>query len=99
MLMLHVLNHILTANQDIKSHSNRIRSLEKGEEDFDSEQFRDQGYTRAKVLVPTRSTAHQFSKAMIDMMGEDCEIEEEERFEMEFGPPIIAADDDEEEKR
>ena len=87
MLALHVLNHVITANNDITSHNNVIRELEKKDDVIDRE-FRDQGYTRPKVLIllPTRSTAHEFVKAMIDMLGDNCEFENEEKFEAEFGP-------------
>ena len=89
MLVLHVLNHVITANNHITSHNNVIRELEKKKEDVvDTDEYRDQGYTRPKVLIllPTRSTAHEFVKTMIEMLGDNSEVENEEKFQAEFGP-------------
>jgi U3 small nucleolar RNA-associated protein 25 len=87
-LALHILNHVLTANSEITSHNNIIREMEKKEDLVDTEKYRDQGYTRPKVLIllPTRSFAHYFMKTMIAILGDNCSIENEERFEGEFGP-------------
>lgn len=87
-MILHILNHVISANKHITSHNNLIRELEKREEDFDTEQFRDQGYTRGKVLVllPTKSSAHQFIKRMIEFFGEASIVQNSERFETEYGP-------------
>ena len=87
-LVLHVLNHILTANHDITSHNNRIREIEKRDEVVDGDQFRDQGYTRPKVLVflPTRSAAFNFTNDMLKMLGDGYSVENQEKFKEEFGP-------------
>lgn len=96
-MILHILNHILSANKHITSHNNRIRELEKRGEDFDAEEFRDQGYTRGKVLVllPTKSTAHQFIKRIIEFLGETTIVQNSERFEAEYGPDPVGDVDDE----
>mmetsp|Transcript_1590 Transcript_1590/g.2903 ORF Transcript_1590/g.2903 Transcript_1590/m.2903 type:complete len:770 (+) Transcript_1590:92-2401(+) len=95
-LALHILNHVLTANYDITSHNNIIREMEKKEDNVDTERYRDQGYTRPKVLIllPTRSLAHKFVKTMISMLGENYCTENEERFEAEFGPVETDIDED-----
>jgi Protein of unknown function (DUF1253). len=97
-LALHVLNHILTANYDITSHNNVIREMEKTEDIVDTENYRDQGYTRPKVLLllPTRSFAHKFVKTMISLLGENCCFENGERFEGEFGPVDTEFDEENE---
>ena len=96
MLILHVLNHVLTANHDITSHNNQLRELEKRDEIPDTEEFRDQGYTRPKVLIllPTKSTAYDFTKAMLKILGDKCSIENEEKFDEEYGPMNFEEDDD-----
>ncbi|GFH51910.1 hypothetical protein CTEN210_08386 [Chaetoceros tenuissimus] len=103
MLVLHALNHVLTANNDITSHNNVIRELEKKEEVVDTAEYRDQGYTRPKVLIllPTRSTAYDFVKAMINMLGQNCQVDNEEKFEEEFGSDTLDDDamDEDEKKR
>jgi U3 small nucleolar RNA-associated protein 25 len=97
LMILHIVNHVLSANQYITSHNNRIRELEKRGEDVDSEDFRDQGYTRGKVLVllPTKSSAHQFIKRMIEFLGEGNIVQNNERFETEYGPDPVGDVDDE----
>ena len=102
LLMLHVLNHILTANNHITSHNNIIRELEKKDDVVDTEEYRDQGYTRPKVLIllPTRSIAHDFAKTMIEMLGDNCSIENEDKFDAEFGSVEIEVEENKEaEKR
>lgn len=101
MLMLHVLNHVLTANTDITSHNNIIRELEKKDDVVDTEEYRDQGYTRPKVLIllPTRSTAHKFAKTMIELLGDNCSIENEEKFDGEFGSVEIEEEENKESEK
>ena len=102
MLVLHAMNHVLTANNNITMHNHRVREIENRDEDVDTEEFRDQGYTRPKVLIllPTRSTAYDFVHLMIDVLGENSSIENEEKFDAEFGPVAVdEEEDDEAEKR
>lgn len=88
LLILHILNHVLSANNDITSHNNQLRELEKRDEIADNEYFRDQGYTRPKVLLllPTKSIAYSFVKAMLAVLGENSSIENEAKFRDEYGP-------------
>ena len=101
MLVLHVLNHVLTANDHITSHNNQLREQEKKETKEDTEEFRDQGYNRPKVLIllPTRATAYDFAKAMLNMLGDNCEIEHEDKFDAEFGPTVVEQDEDDKAER
>lgn len=88
-VVLHALNHVISSNHDITSHNNRIRELKSKEgEDIDpDEEWRDQGYTRPKVLIllPTRSTAFSFVQTMLKLIGTESSIENIDRFEGEFG--------------
>ncbi len=88
-IVLHALNHVISSNHDITSHNNRIRELKSKEgEDIDpDEEWRDQGYTRPKVLIllPTRSTAFSFVQTMLKLIGTESSIENIDRFEGEFG--------------
>lgn len=89
LMLLHILNHTLTANGHITSHNNIIREMQKRGEDLDLE-YRDQGYTRGKVLVllPTKSLAHQFITHMLEFLGDTATIQNGERFETEYGPDL-----------
>ena len=102
-ITLHVLNHILTANNDITLHNNRIRTLEdKLGKDIDTEEeWRDQGYTRPKVLIllPTRSTACSFVHDVLKLIGTDSTVENLERFNAEFGNLDEAPETDERRKQ
>lgn len=102
-LALHVLNHTLTSSGVVTAHNNRIRELKKREESVgdqfdDSEDWRDQGYSRPKVLLllPTRSVACNFVKLMMKLLHGKSIIINAERFEAEFGN--LEEDDLEEEQ-
>jgi U3 small nucleolar RNA-associated protein 25 len=97
LLCLHVVNHILASNQIIQLNNKRIQDQE-GENNEDSddndesrEEWRDQGYTRPKVLVllPTRGMAASFIEQMIQLLGDDDNnntfYENLERFQEEYG--------------
>ena len=53
------------------------------------EALRDQGFTRASVLVllPTRGVCHTFVNMLLDLLGDEATVEHKERFDMEYGPP------------
>jgi U3 small nucleolar RNA-associated protein 25 len=88
-LILHALNHVLTANHNITSHNNCIRDRKSklGEDIDHEEEWRDQGYARPKVLVllPTRSTVWKFVTKMIELLGPESSIENLDRFKDEHG--------------
>jgi U3 small nucleolar RNA-associated protein 25 len=88
-IALHIMNHVLTANNDITTHNNQIRDMKdkEGEEIDDCKEWRDQGYTRPKVLVllPTKSTAHNFVNDILKLLGPDSTVENLEQFDGEFG--------------
>jgi U3 small nucleolar RNA-associated protein 25 len=95
---LHVLNHVLTSRTRVQRHNRRIKELaangeggggggdEGGEEDVD--RWRDQGYTRPKVLVllPTRSTCYEFVKLMTRLLGSSAIVDNWDKFHNEYGP-------------
>jgi len=104
LLALHVLNHVLTSRGRVQKHNRRMKELRDREEaaeegmadEADEERWRDQGYTRPKVLVllPTRGTASTFVKRMLSIMGESADIDNFDRFEAEYSAGIVQDDDD-----
>jgi U3 small nucleolar RNA-associated protein 25 len=104
-ILLHVLNHVLTSRGRIQKHNKRIKAVEaaedkkeKEEEDndktiseHDPEVWRDQGYTRPTVLIllPTRGMCYSLVQALISLLGDDVNVENEDRFKEEFGPPLV----------
>jgi hypothetical protein len=57
--------------------------------DKDDDYFRDQGYTRPKVLIllPTRGTCYKFVHQFFQLLGESSDVSNSDRFEKEFGAP------------
>ena len=71
--------------------------------DEDNDRWRDQGYTSPKVLIlfPTRGTCWNFVHQMKKLLGESAVVDNEERFQSEYGPPPFSEneeDDDEKEE-
>lgn len=102
---MHVLEHVLTCKTRVQRHNRRIKELSSTDNDNseallveDVDKWRDQGYTSPKVLIlfPTRGTCWTFVHLMMDLLGESAFLDNEERFEAEFGPP--SADDIENEQ-
>ena len=112
LLALHVLNHVLTSRGRVQKHNRRMKELREREEaaeeagedktghnmvdEADEERWRDQGYTRPKVLVllPTRGTAVTFVQRMLSIMGESADIDHLDRFEAEYSAGIVHDNDD-----
>ena len=103
LLSLHVVNHVLTSRSRVHRHNLRIKELTKGSgdtgegiEDDDENKWRDQGYTRPKVLVllPTRGTCHDFVKRITALLGDSAIVDNEERFDAEYGPLDPIDDED-----
>lgn len=103
LLSLHIINHVLTSRSRVHRHNLRIKELTKGSgetgqviEDDDENKWRDQGYTRPKVLVllPTRGTCHEFVKRITASLGDSAIVDNEERFDAEYGPLDPIDDDD-----
>jgi len=92
LLTMHVLNHVLTSRSRVQKHNRRIKQLAEVDDDAadeeDDDQWRDQGYTRPKVLLlfPTRGTCWAFVQNMIELLGDSALLEMEDRFEAEYGP-------------
>ncbi len=98
LLSLHVLNHVLTSRTRVQRHNRRIQDLRKKTDCGDStsgayddegdDKWRDQGYTRPKVLIllPTRGTCWSFLKQMIQLLGDAAIVDNGDRFDEEFGP-------------
>lgn len=100
--MMHVLNHVLTSRSRIQRHNRQLKDIEKEEdaamEDDNDDRFRDQGFTRATVLVllPTRSTCYRFVEDMFKLSGNDFDNVHNERFKAEFGDAADGESSDEE---
>jgi len=105
LLSLHIINHVLTSRSRVHRHNLRIKELTKGsgetgqvieDDDDDENKWRDQGYTRPKVLVllPTRGTCHEFVKRITASLGDSAIVDNEERFDAEYGPLDPIDDDD-----
>lgn len=98
LLSLHVLNHVLTSRTRVQRHNRRIKELINNADCDDSpsgafddkgdDKWRDQGYTRPKVLIllPTRGTCWSFLKQMIQLLGDAAIVDNGDRFDKEFGP-------------
>lgn len=109
---MHVLEHVLTSKTRVQRHNRRIKELaaaaadnenEMDASDEDNEKWRDQGYTSPKVLIlfPTRGTCWKFVHLMTELLGDSAFLDNEDRFEAEFGPPATEDDgveDDEKEE-
>lgn len=95
---LHSLNHILKTRSRILAHNSKINQAAAGSIQK-SDAYRDQGLTRAKVLivVPFRQSAYQTVNTMINLLfadvkdsgggrGRSINIMNYKRFKKEFGP-------------
>ena len=108
---MHILEHVLTSKTRIQRHNRRIKEVTSDTEnptdafDDDTDRWRDQGYTSPKVLIlfPTRGTCWNFVHLMKKLLGESAVIDNDERFESEYGPPPFMeneeGDDEKEEER
>lgn len=105
LLALHILNHSLTSRLHVLEHNKQLRKREASTAEMkeaentevsmndvtvsDDDMFRDQGYTRPKVLIllPTRGTCYTFVHRFLKLLGESSDVSNLERFETEFGNP------------
>eukprot|EP00559_Dactyliosolen_fragilissimus_P002504 CAMPEP_0184864512 /NCGR_PEP_ID=MMETSP0580-20130426/15237_1 /TAXON_ID=1118495 /ORGANISM="Dactyliosolen fragilissimus" /LENGTH=797 /DNA_ID=CAMNT_0027363341 /DNA_START=34 /DNA_END=2427 /DNA_ORIENTATION=+ len=112
LMALHILNHVLTSNEIISSNNNQLRELgiEEGKETKgrdsldgrDDDKWRDQGYTRPKVLIltPTRGTCFNFVQKLITLLDDQPDmVENLERFEEEYGNQMDDENDIEERRK
>mmetsp|Transcript_23035 Transcript_23035/g.49872 ORF Transcript_23035/g.49872 Transcript_23035/m.49872 type:complete len:880 (+) Transcript_23035:50-2689(+) len=97
LLSMHVVNHVLTSRTRVQRHNRRIKELTNGSDNDDGtnklddegdDKWRDQGYTRPKVLIllPTRGTCYRFVQQMIQLLGESAIVDNGDRFDEEYGP-------------
>ena len=99
---MHILNHVLTSRTRVQRHNRRIKEHattnngtndidnNEEEEDDDTDKWRDQGYTRPKVLIllPTRGTAWTFVRHILSLLGNSAIVDNEDRFNEEYGPLV-----------
>lgn len=99
LLSMHVLNHVLTSRSRVQRHNRRIKELTANDSDNDDtgsnklddegvDKWRDQGYTRPKVLIllPTRGTCWKFVQQMMQLLGDSAIVDNGDRFDEEYGP-------------
>jgi U3 small nucleolar RNA-associated protein 25 len=92
---LNVLEHNKLLRKKEASESEVTKKANVGTEtddniiDKDDDYFRDQGYTRPKVLIllPTRGTCYKFVRQFFQLLGELSDVSNADRFEKEFGAP------------
>ncbi|KAL7519036.1 hypothetical protein ACHAWX_003832 [Stephanocyclus meneghinianus] len=100
LLAMHVLEHVLTSKTRVQRHTRRIKELSSSldaenpsnnnhDVEEDEDKWRDQGYTSPKVLIlfPTRGTCWKFVHIMMKLLGDAAMVDNEERFDAEYGPP------------
>ena len=106
---MHILNHVLTSRTRVQRHNRRIKELTNNDDSDENssgkeqlpddeeggDKWRDQGYTRPKVLVlfPTRGTCWKFVQQMMKLLGDSAIVEKSERFDEEFGPSELGGGD------
>ncbi|XP_024133669.1 digestive organ expansion factor [Oryzias melastigma] len=101
---LHVLNHVLKANNQVLSHNAQLRE-NKTKSSECQEEHRDQGLTRPKVLIllPFRSGALQVVHNLISLLeskDKNIVVSNKKKFKEEFGedadekPPNLRRPDD-----
>jgi len=100
-LNLHIINHILVSNKFVQAHNEHTHKLKLAEDtggqsfdDVDNSIWKDQGYTRPKVLIltATRGTCHTYVKHLIDLLGKSVKSQSVKRFDTEFG--VLKLNDD-----
>jgi U3 small nucleolar RNA-associated protein 25 len=101
MIALHIMNHILTSRGRVQRNNKRLRDIDEkqdnaGEATTDEDNLRDQGYTRPTVLVllPTRGVCHKVVHLLLSLLGESSIVENEDRFESEYGPILDDMEED-----
>lgn len=95
---MHVLNHVLKVRDTVTRNSERLRKREaSGGDEGDDREYRDQGFSRATVLVllPLRSAALAFVKLLLEHLPASVDtFHNKDRFMSEYGS---ASGDDESE--
>ncbi|PNY15371.1 U3 small nucleolar RNA-associated protein 25-like, partial [Trifolium pratense] len=84
--IMHSLNHVFKTRDCVKKNDVKLAKLEEG---ADSEKFRDQGFTRPKVLIllPLASIAYRVVKRLIQLTPSAYKVNVEhlDRFSDKFG--------------
>lgn len=86
-------NKLLRKREASESENSKKANVgtETGDNAMDKEDdyFRDQGYTRPKILIllPTRGTCYKFVQQLFQLLGESSDVSNLDRFEKEFGAP------------
>ncbi|KAE8889379.1 hypothetical protein PF005_g11770 [Phytophthora fragariae] len=98
---MHVLNHVLKARDTVTRNNERIKKRDSGkaENQDEEEEYRDQGFCRASVLVllPLRSAAMAFVKQLLELLPATVDtFHNKDRFFSEFGSAKDEDDEDDE---
>ncbi len=95
--ILHLLHHVLTSRSRVSKHNTTLDSNKNNCEKESLMIYRDQGYTRPKVLIllPTRGTCHSFVQRMVSLLGghDDNDtatvfVDNYDRFQDDFSPQM-----------
>lgn len=101
LLAFHILHHVWRSRQQI--HRNNKKVMKRNKEDDEDpdqsnvimdtsyEEMRDQGFTRATVLIllPTRGCCHSMVHLLLSLLCAKETAENLERFNTEYGPPPL----------
>ncbi|XP_057430427.1 protein NUCLEOLAR FACTOR 1 [Lotus japonicus] len=84
--IMHSLNHVFRTRDCVKKNDSKLNRLE---ENADTDRFRDQGFTRPKVLIvlPLASIVYRVVKRLIQLTPSDYKVNVEymDRFATKFG--------------
>ncbi|KAI3660108.1 hypothetical protein MP638_002450 [Amoeboaphelidium occidentale] len=88
LMALHTLNHVFKTRDKVLKNNEKLRKTQENGDAEEAIEYRDQGFTRPKVLVvfPFKHHAFKFIEALIKISGaEQCE--NKKRFKDEFSLP------------
>lgn len=99
---LHALNHVFKTRDRILKNNAKLHhyqeQLRAGKADLEEPEFRDQGYTRPKVLIvlPTRNAAHEVVELLIKLSGSEQQENKKKFMDQYYSsavPPTKKAED------
>lgn len=91
----HVVHHSMSTRKAVVKNNAKLKKLDgKNVDDDSAEEFKDQGFTRPRILVicPFRNSAYRMVNLILDACPEKVkkEVVNRSRFEEEYGPPKLS---------